>query len=117
MSIPKKEGKKPVYENGFKVALAKEYLTSPLGYGKLAVKYGLPGASTVRTIVAWYLKKYPQGAEASDIAEEHSVKKGKDKALTEANLKVTALELMIEIASKELGVDLVKKFGTKQSKK
>ena len=37
--------------------------------------------------------------------------------LKEANLKVTALEMLIENASKELGVDLIKKFGTKQPKK
>ena len=36
------------------------------------------------------------------------------KALKEANLKIAALEMLIENAGKELGVDLVKKLGTKQ---
>jgi len=39
------------------------------------------------------------------------------KELKEAQLKITALEMFIEIAGKELGVDLQKKFGTKLSKK
>jgi hypothetical protein len=40
-----------------------------------------------------------------------------DKALKEAHLKIAALEMLIENAGKELGVDLVKKPGTKQSGK
>jgi hypothetical protein len=40
-----------------------------------------------------------------------------NRELTEANLKITALQMLIENASEELGVDLVKKFGTKQPDK
>jgi len=34
--------------------------------------------------------------------------------LGEDSLQVIALQMLIENASKELGVDIVKKFGTKQ---
>jgi hypothetical protein len=37
------------------------------------------------------------------------------KQLKEANLKIAGLEMLIETAHKELGVDMVKKPGTKQS--
>jgi hypothetical protein len=37
--------------------------------------------------------------------------------LKEANLKIAGLQMLIEIAQKELGIDIVKKPGTKQSSK
>jgi hypothetical protein len=45
---------------------------------------------------------------------EDSTSTDKDKQLKEALLKVEALELLIANAQKELGIDLVKKLGTKQ---
>lgn len=120
MSIQKKEGKTPKYETGFKIAIAREYLTGNLGYGKLAEKYQLLGASAVREIVRWYKKKYP-GVEAAavDIAAPASVVRNAEleKALQHANLKIAGLEMLIEIAQKELGIDIIKKPGTKQSSK
>jgi hypothetical protein len=117
MSIPKKQGKPLIYDPAFKIAVAREYLTSSLGRGKLAEKYKLPGGNTVRFFVRWYKEKYPNGIieqQDSDTREQTVIQ---DKDLKDANLKIVALEMLIEEASKELGVDLVKKFGTKQSKK
>ena len=37
-----------------------------------------------------------------------------EEKLKAANLKITALEIMIEKANKELDIDIVKKSGTKQ---
>jgi len=59
-----KQGRKPIYESGFKIALAHEYLTSNLGYGAIAAKYGLPGADTVRFFVNWY-KRITQAVTAT----------------------------------------------------
>lgn len=120
MNTPNKQGRAPIYESSLKIAVAREYLTSNLGYGKLAQKYGLNGASVVREFVKWYKKRYPQGHEQQpeQTLESKGVRdKQVDKALQEANLKIEALETLIEIAQKELGVDIVKKFGTKQSMK
>lgn len=110
----KKQGKPIIYDNNLKIAIAREYLTSDLGFGKLGAKYDLP-LNTVRHFVRWYKAKYPDGI----VPEQTSVpiQSNTDKALKEANLKITALEMLIENAGKELGVDLVKKFGTKQSGK
>jgi transposase-like protein len=114
MSSTQKQGREPIYDSAFKIAIAREYLTSDLGYGKLAKKYGLKLGS-VRFFVRWY-RANNEGLELSNKVEE-SVKPQQEGGLQQANLKITALELLIENASKELGVDLVKKFGTKQSGK
>jgi hypothetical protein len=119
MNTPNKQGRAPIYESSLKIAVAREYLTSNLGYGKLAQKYGLNGASVVREFVKWYKKRYPDGHEQppQQALESKGRDKQGDKALQQANLKIEALETLIEIAQKELGVDIVKKFGTKQSMK
>ena len=83
-------------------------------YGRLAKKYGLK-ISTVSFFVRWYKENY-EHLKANNEPTEPSLTKDQGQ-LDDANLKITALELLIENASKELGVDLVKKFGTKQSHK
>ena len=103
-----------IYENSFKIAVAREYLTSDLGAGTLGAKYGLP-KDTVKYFVKWYKAKYPQGIVSEETGTPQQ--SDTDKALKEANLKIAALEMLIENAGKELGIDLVKKLGTKQSGK
>ena len=111
-------GKAPIYDHAFKIALAHEYLTTNQGYGTIAVKYNLPGADTVRYFVNWYKRKYPEGLpNPGDIEEpplENIDKRQISKQLKQANLKIAGLEMLIETASKELGIDIVKKPGTKQ---
>lgn len=117
MDKPKKQGKPVLHDPAFKIAVAREYLTSPLGVNKLAEKYGLRSGATVRFFVRWYKEKYPDGIIGNDPAGSEEPASGNDTSLKEANLKIAALEMLIEEAGKELGIDLVKKFGTKQSKK
>lgn len=114
MSLQQKQGREPIYDSGLKIAVAREYLTSSLGYGRLAKKYGLK-ICTVSFFVRWYKENYDHLNAGKEAAEP--VKSQQQGQLHDANLKITALELLIENASKELGVDLVKKFGTKQSHK
>jgi transposase-like protein len=115
-----KQGRKPVYENSFKIALAHEYLTSNLGYGAIASKYGLPGPATVRFFVNWYKRNYAESAGSNVLLPENKLPesvtdKQLSKQLQEANLKIAGLEMLVETAQKELGVDIVKKYGAKQS--
>jgi transposase-like protein len=118
MNIPNKQkGRENVYDPALKIAIAQEYFTSNLGFTKLARKYGLPGEATARHFVRWYKKKYPEGFTKDENVIDNQSDKLASKEIKEANLKVTALQMLIENASKELGIDLVKKFGTKQSKK
>ena len=121
MSSNYQEGRPPIYDNDLKIAVAREYLSSKLGYGKLAEKYHLPGANTVRFFVSWYKKNYP--AADLPLAANAAVAPGGSspteieelrKQLQLANLKVAGWEMLLENAHKELGVDIVKKYGTKQ---
>ena len=117
MNIPKKQvGRLDVYDPSFKIAIAREYLTTSLGFTKLAKKYNLPSEATPRYFLKWYRNKYPDGIAELPVENKGEVSKQYDE-LKEANLKVTALEMLIENASKELGVNLIKKFGTIQPKK
>jgi transposase-like protein len=116
MSI-KKKGRDPIYPDSLKVAIAREYFTSNLGAMRLAQKHNL-STDTVNHFIKWYKKHYPQG----EVVVESAAQPGQDrgaadlaKQLKEANLKIAALEMLIATAQKELGIDIVKKPGTKQS--
>lgn len=123
MSSNNKGGRDPIHDNILKIAVAREYLSSDLGYKKLSIKYDLPGPSTVQHFVKWYKANYPTGEMPPVVPEkqtEQSTTSEVDelrKQLQQANLKVAAWEMLLENAGKELGVDIVKKFGTKQSGK
>jgi transposase-like protein len=114
-----KSGRSPIHDNSMKVAVAREYLTSGLSYKELGIKYNVR-TDTVRHFVRWYQKHYPQGAQAQP---SDTVQTGTDsekqllRQLKDANLKIAGLEMLIEIAQKELGIEIVKKPGTKQSPK
>jgi len=110
MDKPVKRKNQGKYSPQLKITIAREYLTTDMGYRCLSVKYDIPLTSIV-DFVKWYKKKY--GEEIVELPENEIVQK----PLDDSQLKVTALELLIENASKELGVDLVKKFGTKQRNK
>lgn len=117
MSSNSKGGGPPKYDPALKIRIARDYLTSSLGYGGIAKKYGI-SKSTIAFFVKWYKKKYPDGIiiqKAEDDPKQTNSPLTKE--LQQANLKITGLEMLIEIAEKELGIDIIKKFGAKQSKK
>jgi transposase-like protein len=121
-------GSPPKYTEQEKIAIAREYLTSDLGYGQLGRKYGL-SKHTIIHFVGWYRKHYPDGPAVTDqgaaqvlerpikAAAGSAADRAKDQELEQARLKIAALELLLANAKKELGIDLVKKSGTKQSNK
>src|SRR4028119_856208 len=119
----KKGGRDTIYDDAFKIAVATEYLQGGLGYKKLAIKYKLT-ASTVIYFVKWYRQKFTtptapiapqhQIAESADTIQP-SAKSALQKQLEDALLKVEALETLIAIANKELGIDILKNAGAKQS--
>ena len=116
------KGRTPLYDSSLKIAIAREYLTGNLGYGALAEKYGIASTATVRHFVRWYKKHDPLSLQSSDVSFNNAniiTSDSSDVAqqLREANLKIAGLEILIEIAQKELGIDIIKKSGTKQSTK
>ncbi len=114
MKITPKRKSTSKYDNQLKIAIAREYLSSDLGYRGLGKKYGIPSA-TIQDFIKWYRQKYPDRLNDEDQPAQFLDTTNQD--LLGAELKITALQMLIENASKELGIDLVKKFGTKQSGK
>ena len=109
MQRPLKRTNKSKYDPQLKIAIVREYLTTDMGYKSLSFKYNIP-AGSIRDFVKWYNEKYTKGAIEETPSQSNN-------QVDEKELKITALQMLIENASKELGIDLVKKFGTKQSKK
>ena len=96
--------------------IIEEHLTKGLSHRKLAMKYGFS-----RMYIYRMLKKNEQKQESQKTDPEmeypdlgDDVKLLKEE-LRKARLKIELQDLMIDIASKELGVDIRKKSGTRQS--
>ncbi len=117
-------GGKTVYDDSLKIAVARDYLTGNLSYSQVAEKYGITGGrEVVNGFIRWYKKHYDLhlSKTKTSTSETHhpSVTPGKtikqlQQELADANLKIAALEIMIQIAEKELSIDIRKKPGTKQ---
>ena len=109
-------GPVPTFDNAFKIAVAREYLTGQLSHRQIAKKYNLPSHNTSKYFVLWYrrwLKKKDTDPDAP-VLKSNDQTLELERQLRQANLKITALEMMIKIAEEELGIDIVKKSGTKQ---
>jgi transposase-like protein len=113
MHIPEKKHYAGKYDPALKITIAREYLSTDQGYDTLAKKYNI-AQGTLPSFIRWYQQRYPDGAAEQQHAPAAISQDQQD--LQQAQLKIEALELLIENAGKELGVDLVKKFGTKQPK-
>jgi len=113
MNIPKKRKRLDKYDPNLKIAIAQEYLSTEQGYSSLSKKYSIP-ASTIKDFITWYKDKYAIGTESPGREGAEVIN---NEEQTDGNLKIIALQMLIENASKELGVDIVKKFGTKQPKR
>lgn len=100
------------YENSFKIAVAREYLEGKLSQAQLGRKYGLANGEVVRYFVNWYKKNIDGDQPTAPL--QNSTDQELQEELRLANLKITALEMMINIAEKELDIDIRKKPGTKQ---
>lgn len=116
MKKPQKKrsgGRSSVYDESFKIAVAKEYIDGELSHGQLAKKYGLSGEHTVRHFLRFYEKwqqtlLLPSPAQEQDVANPTL-----EKELAMAKLKIAALEMLINTAENTLGIDIRKKSGTK----
>lgn len=112
-----KGGGLTVYENSFKILVARDYLSGNLSQLQVAKKYGLTDGK-VPYFLSWYKRHYPEAPrEIESSSEVGSAESELARQLSEAKLKITALELLLSNAEKEMGVDIVKKSGTKRSAK
>ena len=120
-----KGGGRSLYDEKLKIAVARDYITGNLSHQQVAEKYNIAGGrQTVRGFVRWYQKHFhlqlsqannsPPTVAVSNHQEQVKTVKELEKQLSDANLKIAALEIMIEITEKDLGIEIKKKRGTKQ---
>ena len=122
----KSSGRRSKFSDAFKRKVAREYLKGGVTLEELAVKYNLNDITVVKRFVDWY-----QQVEASSEPLPASELEGEDqqdpkalkkkikelqKLLEHEQLRSLGFETMIDIAEEELGIDIRKKSGTKQSK-
>jgi len=112
-----KGGRLTIYDDSFKIAVARDYLAGNLSQLQVAQKHGI-GNSTMYHFLSWYRKHQPDCIEeppSSSIQLPPQEQLAKE--LAAAHLKITALELLLSNAEREMGVDILKKSGTKRSAK
>lgn len=88
-----------------------------LSYRNLGKKYGIDPTTAHRLMMSRQKKQEKQdeallSALPSDLPDDVKLLK---EELRKAKLKIELQDIMIDIASKELGVDIRKKSGTRQS--
>ncbi len=118
------------YPEELKRKIAKEYLAGKASAGYLAEEHGLKNKGVVKEFVKWYRRKdelYVQNQDtmsdkkastdaSSELSAQEQLKQLK-RQLELSQLKVEALETMIDLAEKEFQIEIRKKSGAKQSKK
>ena len=125
MNIKKsRSGRIPIYDEAFKNTVIQELLSGKLSMVEAKVRYGIKGDGT---IYRW-LKQYQKIVDSVKLQPMQSdnnnqpplpsvslpIQMELEEALRMANLKITALETMIDIAESELNIDIRKKSATKQ---
>lgn len=117
-----KIGRIPVYDQSFKIAVVREYSTGKYSLAQVGAKHNL-SKDTVHNFIRWYNKHCPEPALA-EVTQESGPETKPERSLAElekelayANLKITAYEILISNAEREMGVDIRKKAGSKPSTK
>jgi transposase len=123
MRRKKKTGPKPKYPESFAKQVVRDIIKNDLSIREAARHYNVRSTTVVH---GWY-KKYSADIEQmmttpmevpqdnpTPATQKDATIKELQKALEMANLKITSLEIMIDIAEEELNVEIRKKSGTKQ---
>jgi predicted transcriptional regulator len=100
-------------------AILYDHNESGLGYRKLAEKYGITRDQVHRIVMSKHNKPKKAREIVRVVKEEMPIPDDINllkKELREARLKIELQDFMLDISSKELGIDLRKKHGTKRSK-
>lgn len=94
-----------------KQQIISEYLTGDESFLALSKKYGV-NARTIQTWVRSFRKRHP--IEPAQAGEGSAEVKALQKQLEEARLKNELLEEMLRLSEELSGIDLRKKFGSRQ---
>lgn len=127
----KREKSQKRYPVELKRKIAKSYLAGEASYAVLAEENGLKSKHVVKEFVKWYRKLLlkessipsklqdtpPKVSCSSDKSDLQSQLKALQQQLALSELKVEALETMIDLAEEALKIPIRKKSGSKPSKK
>jgi hypothetical protein len=109
----------PKMKNKNVSAIIYDHTEGGLGYRKLAEKYGMNRAAVHRIVMSKQNKPKKSKVVMQEVKEELPIPDDINllkKELREARLKIELQDFMLDISSKELGIDLRKKYGTKRSR-
>ena len=121
----KRKGPEPNQSYALKRQIAQEYYSGKETSKEIAARYGLPSINEVHRIAHWCKA---QGDDFSHLPGPLTEEDRKnlpilqkrvqelERLLEDERLKTLGLETMIDIAKKELGIDVRKKSVTKPSK-
>ena len=121
----KRRNAKSKYSPAVVRAVLYDVQTSSQTLAQIAAKYGLPKGSG--SMISKWVKKYSSDFSSMEelqpatnnlphasLSAKGGSGKELQKQLEEAKRKIICLETMIDIAEREIGVDIRKKSGTKQ---
>jgi hypothetical protein len=108
-------------EQRIELAILYDHNEGRLSYRTLAEKYGISRTQVHRVVMSKQKKrKKPELIKPVVVVAEKIALPEDTKLLQEelrlAHLKIELQDLMLDISSKELGIDLRKKHGTRRSK-
>lgn len=117
-----RRGRKSQHPVAFKKKVAQEYVNGDRSYGQLSVQYGVRRDTLCRWVKQFYGELssiQPTQADMTEAEQKEleALKKQNEelkKKLEYADMKATALEILIDVAEKQLGIDIKKKAGTKR---
>lgn len=117
-----KGGRVAIYDESLKIAVARDYQGGILSISQVAKKHRI-GKVTAYHFVRWYKKfeVHPDSGAEREFQDQgqdiNSLTKqllASDQKLAYAEMRITALELLLKNAETEMGVDILKKSGTKR---
>lgn len=119
-------GPKSLYSDSFRRKVVEEILSGSIHAAGAVTKYGLSGRGLVSSWKRWYSKNHdivPKQASMEedqskppDATENTQIKVLQD-ALKLAELKIAALQTMIDLAEDQYKIAIRKNSGAKQSKR
>ena len=120
------------YSDSLKREVGRRYLRGEFSYAVAAEEYGLKDKLVAKEFVKWYRMQQEKESQSSseelesgkseqelesptvDLAEALARIKELERALYMSELKGEALETMLDIAKRDLGIDVRKKYGAKR---
>ena len=121
-----RSGPKCAYSDSFRRKVVEEILGGSIHMAGAVRKYGLKGSGTLTSWKRWYAKNHdivpkqePMQEDQTKLpdAAEHAQIKALQDALKLAELKIAALQTMIDIAEDQYKIPIRKNSGTKQQER